>query len=431
MAFRKLLALVLALAPLGIALGDDETASIHFQSTVADQYHPAFRAAYSGTNSQKASDEQAISTVTDLFMGVRLWRGAEAYLQPELSGGSGLSSTLGIAAFTSGEVYRVGNPAPSLFVGRAFLRQTIGLGGPKVKVEPSPNQVGGSRDANALTLTLGKVSVPDFVDNVPNSNDPHTEFSCWGLFASAAYDYPADTHGYDFGAAADLTIDWWSVRGGIFLEPTYANGNVLDWRIDKARGLVAEYEGRFDLLGRSGAARFLGFFNVARMGSYALALAEGSPPNIVATRADGRRKVGFAASMNQELADGLSGFLRLSYNDGANETWAFTEIDRSFAVGVELSGSRFGREADEVGAGFVLSGLSDLHRKYLAAGGYGFIIGDGALSYSPEFVGEIYYRAAVTREVSATVRYQPVLNPAYNSARGPVHVFTASVHVAF
>ena len=79
----------------------------------------------------------------------------------------------------------------------------------------------------------------------------------------------------------------------------------------------------------------------------------------------------------------------------------------------------------------MLSGLSALHRRYLAAGGYGFIIGDGALRYGLEMLAEIYYRAALWREISLGVNYQPIVNPGFNRDRGPIHVFTARAHVAF
>jgi high affinity Mn2+ porin len=216
--------------------GKAEAFSIHFQATVATQAHPSFRAPYSGRNSMSPDSESATSVVMDLFTGVRLWKGGEVYFQPELSGGRGLSSTLGVAAFPSGEVYRVGDPTPAVIPARMFLRQVIGLGGGTVAVEPGPNQLTGTRDRDALTITAGKVSIPDFVDRNPLSSDPHTQFLSWGLFASAAYDYPADTRGYTWGAAADLSVDWWSLRGGIFLEPQYANLLPMEWRIDKAGG---------------------------------------------------------------------------------------------------------------------------------------------------------------------------------------------------
>jgi high affinity Mn2+ porin len=206
----------------------------------------------------------------------------------------------------------------------------------------------------------------------------------------------------------------------------------MEWRINKARGLALELEGRYSLGGRPGAVRILGFLNDARMGSYRAALEDLQrvTPDVTASRAFGRKKGGFAASMNQDLGSGLGAFARVSYDDGQNETWAFTEIDHSLALGVVQSGSRWNRPEDEAGAAIVMSGISASHRRYLAAGGYGFIIGDGALRYGLEILGEIYYRFALTHEMSLGVHYQPVFNPAYNRDRGPINVFSGSFHVA-
>ena len=326
----------------------------------------------------------------------------------------------------------MGDPKPTLIVGRAFVRQTIRLGGGSARVEAGPNQLAGTRDRDALTITVGKVATSDFVDRVPIASDPHTQLMSWGLWASAAYDYPADTRGYTYGAAADLSIDWWSVRGGAFLEPKTANGMELQWDVAKAHGITGEVEARYTVGSLPGAVRALAFVNTAHMGNYDQALAQSpTSPDITATRATGRTKTGFAASANQDLGSGLGVFLRVSYNDGRNETWAFTEIDRSIALGVIQAGSRWGRPDDEAGLGVVVSGLSDPHRRYLAAGGHGFIIGDGALKYAPEILGEVYYRLALTREVALGANYQPILHPAYNADRGPAHVFTGRVHVAF
>jgi high affinity Mn2+ porin len=410
----------------------EERAAVHFQATVATQAHPAFHAAYSGKNSLSPDAESATSVVMDLSVAVRPLPGLEIVFQPELAGGRGLSSTLGVAAFPSGEVYRVGDPTPSVIVGRAFVRGIVGLGGGRAAVEPGMGQLAGERDRDALTLTAGKIAVTDFVDSVPYSNDPHTRFMSWGLWASAAYDYPADTRGYTWGLAADLSLGAWSARAGMFLEPKEANGIRLEWDVLEARGVVAEVERRFVLSGRPGAVRALGFFNEARMGSYRLAVDDPSfHGDVAATRAEGRTKGGVAASANYDFGAGLGGFVRASWNDGRNETWAFTEIDRSLAFGAVQSGAAWQRPLDEAGAALVVSGLSGPHRAYLASGGYGFLIGDGALDYAAEVLGEIYYRLALTKEVSLGGNYQPIFHPAYDAARGPVHVFTARVHVSF
>jgi high affinity Mn2+ porin len=407
--------------------------SLHYQFTAATQYHPSFSAKYSGQNSLTPDAESATAFVTTLYADLRLWRGGELLFNPEMSGGRGLSSTLGVAAFPDGIVYRVGDPAPAIYVARVAVSQTFNLGGGRVINEEGPNELAGTRDRDVLAITVGRFSVVDIVDGNRYANDPTTEFFNWALFASGAYDYPADTRGYTWGALADLAKGWWSVRGGVALEPYYANLAQMDWRITKSHGLMAEYEARYDLRGRPGASSLLLFMNTARMGSYEQVL--GNPVlygnSVAATRADGRHKYGFALSVEQQLADTMGAFVRLSWNDGHNESWAFTEIDRSLAVGVTQNGRPWRRPQDIAGAAIVASGLSSWHERYLAGGGYGFIIGDGALNYGVEVVGDLYYKVQIDDMISFSAIYQPVINPAYNRDRGPVHVFSGRLHVAF
>jgi len=80
--------------------------NLHFQQTVITQYKPAFSATYSGNNSLLTGSETQSSITTSLFGGARLWKGAEAYFNPEMSGGAGLSKTLGVAGFPNGETFR-------------------------------------------------------------------------------------------------------------------------------------------------------------------------------------------------------------------------------------------------------------------------------------------------------------------------------------
>ena len=46
------------------------------------------------------------------YLGLRLWHGAELWINPEIDQGFGLSGTLGVAGFTSGEAYKVGADLP-------------------------------------------------------------------------------------------------------------------------------------------------------------------------------------------------------------------------------------------------------------------------------------------------------------------------------
>jgi high affinity Mn2+ porin len=413
--------------------GEQELFSLHFQSTMVTAYHPAFSAKYSGPHSMSPDGESATALVSTLYADRRLWPGGEFLFNPEISGGKGLSSSFGVAAFPTGIVYRVGDPAPAVYVARLAISQTIGLGGGRVTNEAGPNELADIRDRDVLAITVGRFSVEDVFDGNRYAHDATERFFNWALFASGAWDYPADTRGYTWGVMADAAVDWWSVRAGIALEPKYANEATMDWRVGKSHGLMAEYEARYTVNGQHGALSTLIFLNSARMGSYAQVLSDPAryDNKIENTRQDGRLKYGMAVSLEQQLRHGTGMFLRLSANDGATESWAFTEIDRSAATGVVQDGALWHRDRDEAGAAFVLNGLSSPHRAYLAGGGLGFILGDGALNYAPEMLFDTYYKLSLADNVSFSAIYQPVINPGYNRDRGPVHVLTGRLHVAF
>jgi high affinity Mn2+ porin len=55
----------------------------------------------------------------------------EAYFNPEMSGGSGLSKTLGIAGFPNGETFRVGGAEPKIYIARLYFTQNFEWGNDK------------------------------------------------------------------------------------------------------------------------------------------------------------------------------------------------------------------------------------------------------------------------------------------------------------
>ena len=419
--------------PAAAGPGQEEWYSLHYQFTGITQYHPSFHALYSGQHSLSPDEESATAFVTTLYADLRLWPGGELLFDPEMSGGSGLSRTLGVAAFPNGIVYRVGDAAPAIYDARLAISQTFGLGGGKLTNEGGPNELQGTRDKNVLAITVGRLTVTDVFDANRYSQDATNDFLNWALFASGAWDYPADTRGYTWGVLADLAYEWWSARAGIALEPYYANLQTMDWRVDKSRGQMAEYEARYSIGPMAGASSILLFLNTARMGSYEEVLANPAAyqNDVANTRADGRTKYGFALSVEQQITKALGAFMRLSWNDGHNESWAFTEIDQSLAIGAVQQGKLWGRPADEAGAAIVVSGLSPWHERYLERGGYGFIIGDGMLRYGPETIADFYYRVQLSTYLSVSAFYQPIINPAYNQDRGPVHVLSGRLRVAF
>ncbi len=142
-------------------------------------------------------------------------------------------------------------------------------------------------------------------------------------------------------------------------------------------------------------------------------------------------KYGFALNVEQPLADdGETGlFGRLGWNDGATETFAFTECDRHVSAGAQIAGAAWHRPLDRIGLAFVANGLSDAHADYLAAGGLGFVLGDGRLHRGAEIIAEAYYSFRLLRWFAITLDYQFIKNPGYNQDRGPVSVVSLRGHI--
>jgi high affinity Mn2+ porin len=214
---------------------------------------------------------------------------------------------------------------------------------------------------------------------------------------------------------------------------TEANQSIWDAKLGKANTETIEYEKRYSIGGQKGTLRILGFLNNGKFGDYNLAIAQ-SPKaaNVDTTQAYGRHKYGFGINAGQYLSKDFGVFAKASFNDGHTETWFFTEIDRSLSFGGVLNGTKWKRNEDELGLAFVANGLSSPHRNYLAAGGYGFLIGDGKLNYATEMIAELYYKInAYQKKFFLTPDYQFIINPAYNKDRGPVNVFSIRAHVEF
>lgn len=407
--------------------------SFHFQQTTITQYKPPFSAPYSGQNSLLAGEETQTSITSTLFGAARLWKGAEAIFDPELSGGGGLSKTLGIAGFPNGETFRVGGAEPKIYIARLYFQQNFEWGEDKDTITDDENQLEGLKSKHYFSFTLGKFGMADFFDGNVFSHDPRTQFMNWALMDNAAWDYPANTRGYVLGAFTELGQPDWTLRFAFTMVTTEANGATWDAKINKANTQTLEYERRYTINGQKGTVRILGFLNNGKFGNYRQAIAQNpTAPNVDTTQAYGRHKYGFGISADQQLTKDFAVFAKTSYNDGKTQTWFFTEIDRSLSFGGVLKGRQWKRPDDELGLAFIANGLSAPHRDYLAAGGYGFLIGDGKLNYSNELIAELYYKInAFQQKFWLTPDYQFILNPAYNADRGPVNVFSLRVHVEF
>ncbi|NGM38604.1 outer membrane beta-barrel protein [Methylobacterium sp. DB0501] len=418
--------------------GDTGRFSLHGQTTLVAQGVSGFRSPYLGPQSLVPHQAQQTTTAT-AFLGFKITEGTEFYYNPEFSQGFGLSRTLGVAGFVNGEAQKAGAPFPKLRSSRYFVRQTFGLGGETEDVLDGPNQVATQRDVERITVVAGKFAMGDFFDGNVYAHDPRVDFFNWALWASSAWDFPANLAGYTQGVVVEYNRKEFAVRAAYAQVPKEPSSNVLDPRILQKGGLNVELEVRYSVLDQAGRLRFGAFSNEGRSANYREAVTlTGLDPvafpdaNTAAlANRKNRNKSGGYINLEQALSPTLGMFARISASDGRNESLSFADIDRSASGGFSLKGTTWGRSDDAVGIGAAINGISRSHREFFAKGGLGLVIGEGQLRYRPETILETYYSVSLTRDVALSLDYQFVANPGYNRDRGPAHFFSARLHTDF
>ncbi len=228
----------------------------------------------------------------------------------------------------------------------------------------------------------------------------------------------------------------WVFRFGEMLMPTVANGITLDWDLARARGENWELELHRGLFPRrTTMLRLLSFVNHANMGSYREAIdgylsGQDPVPDITQYREQGRVKYGFGLNVEQPLTSQWRAFGRLGWNDGATESFAYTEVDRTALLSAPISSASYGIGAATRSARPSLRMESPaIIANILQLGGLGFILGDGGLTYGLEKIFETYYTAHIWRGVSFAADWQHITNPGYNEVRGPVSVVSFRIHI--
>jgi hypothetical protein len=407
------------------------------QGNLILQWHPTFPADYSGPNSLHANAENATSRVYTLFLGMQVTHTTEVFLDVESAGGRGISDALGLAGFTNLDVVRNPTLGAVPYLARLMIRQIIPLSSEEVPAERGPFGLATSLPVRRIEIRIGKFGLPDFFDLNGGGSDSHLQFMNWTVDNNGAWDYAAQTRGYTDGAIVEYDDRTWSVRFAEAMMPKVANGINLDANLFRAHSenLETEFRRNF-LLNQPGVIRVLAYVNHANMGSYRDAInnflaGEETRPDIISTRRQGRVKYGFGLNFEQDLVEQFGLFGRLGWSDGRNESFAYTEVDRTLELGFYFKGKLWRRANDRAGAVTSINALTNSHARYLALGGVGFLLGDGALTYGPEEIAEAYYTLHVWRGVFASFDLQHINNPGYNQDRGPVVVPGLRVHVDF
>jgi hypothetical protein len=406
------------------------------QANFVFQTHPDFHAPYSGKNSLSPRYEKATSRVMTLYTGVRLNNSTEFLVDIEEAGGAALSTGLGLAGPPDLDIVRNPLLSKAPYLGRGMIHKVIALSQDKVENQRNFLSLFDELPLRRLEIRFGKFSVPDFFDVNSVGSDTHFQFLNWTTDNNGAYDYAADTRGYTVGFTADYEDRNWGFRFAEALMPKVANGIDLVWKPWQAHAENFEYELRRGVIKKkAGVVRLLVYTNSANMGIYRdqiIKAAEAdATPDITAHPWHITRKYGFGINVEQNLTHYLTAFARFGWDNGKTESFAYTEVDQTFAEGVGANGTWWHRKQDRAGIAFASTALKKDHQNYLAAGGLGFLLGDGHLNYCRENIFESYYTMHVWRGIYLAPGVQHITDPGYNRDRGPVIFPSFRAHFEF
>jgi high affinity Mn2+ porin len=407
------------------------------QANFIFQTHPPFHAPYSGPNSLRPVYEKATSRVLTLYTGVRLNDSTELLVDIEEAGGQALSTGLGLAGNTDLDIVRNPLLSKAPYLARGMIHKVFALSKDKIENERTALSLFDELPRRRLEVRFGKFSMVDFFDVNSVGSDTRFQFTNWTVDNNGAYDYAADTRGYTVGATADYEDRNWGFRFAEGLMPKVANGIDLVWKPWQAHAENFEYELRHGLIPKkAGVVRLLAYTNYANMGIYRQAIANFEAgltpvPEITAHPWHITRKYGFGVNLEQNLTRHLTAFGRFGWDNGKTESFAYTEVDQTFAGGLGANGAWWHRKQDRAGIAFVTNAITKDHQIYLADGGLGFLLGDGGLNYGRENIVESYYTVHVWRGIYVAPGVQHINDPGYNRDRGPVIVPSFRAHMEF
>jgi high affinity Mn2+ porin len=413
------------------------------QANIIFQAHAPFHSPYQGSNSFLGRGEYKTSLLGTLYLGFELNKNpryaTDAILDVESAGGRGLSQALGLAGFTNLDVVRNPSLGSAPYLSQYMLHQVIGFTGELVDAERSTVSLQTRVPIRLLELYIGRMGLPDFFDINSVGTDSHLQFLNWTVDNNGAWDYAANTRGYTDGAVVEYVDHAFTARYGIAAMPTVANGIHLQYQFRQASSQNVELELRKNALSDprlKGAVRLLGFVNHANMGDYRQQnqafLRGGTPaPEITAHPFTSSVKYGVGLNAEQQLSENARVYGRFGWNEGQHQSFVYTEVDQTFAVGGDYSFKAFHRPDDKLGLTFVSNAIKKDHQAYLALGGEGFLLGDGRLNYAREDIAEGYYNLHAWKGVYYALDAQWIEHAGYNQDRGPVLVESVRMHVDF
>lgn len=436
---------------------ENESWNLYGQFTYISNWKASFPALYTNLNGSINSllpqAERSFTGTATLYLGLRLWDGAEGYFAPELISERPLSQLRGLGGgIQNFELEKTGGEVPEVYYSRAYLHQIFELGGERVVEESSPLQLGTSYKSRRLVFVAGKFTILDFFDKNAFDIDPRQGFLGLGFLTYAAYDFAADARGYAFGGVAEFYWDDWAVRFGRITPPKNPNQLQIDFRLAKFYGDQLEVEHHHHIHGQEGMVRVLAYRNHEDIGRFSDAVAAfKADPLKNATNCTGfnygsqnptapdlcfvrkpNSKLGIGMFGQQYIAKDIGVFSRAMYADGKTEVDAYTSTDRSATFGFLGKGSKWSRPRDVLGVGLNFGWISKAHAEYLRLGGIDGFVGDGFITPAAERSLDAFYSVYIPKSsMWFTADYQRVTNPGFNADRGPVNIYGLRVHGEF
>jgi high affinity Mn2+ porin len=437
---------------------DPDRINIHGQATYTWQGYPAFSQKpgsilQGGAGFPDGGQGRAVGEGT-LYLGYRLWKGAEFWINPEIDQGLGLAANIGTSAYPNGEAFKVGSGSPYARVQRAFIRQTVNLGGETEKVAADINQFAGTQTSDRLVFTFGRMSPLDVFDTNKYANSSRTQFLNWGFLYGLPFDWGGDAWGYGWGATAEwyqgrftYRVGWFDTEKSAIADNTPAS---TDYGVDptfRQYNIISEIEERHQLWGQDGKFKLNVNVIGANLGTYSnaisSALAQPNSPCLTSSLTGPglpalscvrsyTTKVDAHINIEQAITPDIGVFSRIGWAPSYVEDLAVTDSNFFASGGASLSGNLWGRPGDTIGVGYIYNQISKAEQQYLNLGGAGSFVGDGVLANPlAEQVLEAYYSFALTPSASITFDYQYFANPGFNGDRGPINLFASRVHWQF
>jgi high affinity Mn2+ porin len=356
-------------------------------------------------------DDQLLSMATFNIL-IKPWKNGEFVISPEMQLGNGIGNGKGMGAYPNA-LY--GNPQKTPYLLRAHYRQHFFFKNSRFK---------------EYQFTLGRYALMEMFDMNPYASDPKKDFFNFSHTMLNAWDAAITAYGYTHGVAQTLKFDKSSMTLSINTHNKDAGGPDTDWNITEAYSANLQLVKNYKLFGKTGKIRLLGFYNHYNGGDFnhyyndSLTLEALYDSTHAYTH-----KIGGGIDISYDLNKRSGMFLRYSVSDGLHEDFGYTQCDGSLNGGVLAGMKVINRPTDRFGICASVNTISKLHRRFLKAGGTGFMLGDGNLSYAPESVVETFYCVNIKDHFFITLDYQYAMSVGYNLDRGNAHFLGARINV--